>query len=76
MSNLYEDLQLAGANARAMGLSQLDNPYSKAENLPAVSGLSIEEVNSRYDAWDTGWTMENLMRPSSFDVLMAQLGRL
>lgn len=55
-------LQKDGANARAFGLSSLDNPYYQSDVMPGNTGEQIEEWNAKMEAWRTGWEMENLMR--------------
>lgn len=55
-------LQKDGANARAFGLSSLDNPYYQSDVMPGNTGEPIEEWNAKMEAWRTGWEMENLMR--------------
>lgn len=57
-----EDLQKAGANARAQGRSVFDNPFLKSENCPAHTGDTIKEWERKERAWNLGWEMENAMR--------------
>lgn len=61
---MLESVQQAGANARALGLVELDNPYYKSENIPAATGETIEQWSAKHDAWELGWLMEDAMRSS------------
>jgi hypothetical protein len=69
------DLQKQGANARALGRSVFDNPYLKAENLPVKTGETVEEWSAKNAAWELGWRMEDAMRPSALDGMIADLSR-
>lgn len=57
------ELQRLGANARAQGRSQFDNPLLKPDAMPAVTGKSLEEWSAEEAAWSLGWHAENAMRP-------------
>lgn len=46
-----------GAAMRAMGGSDLKNPW--LEKVPKNTGLSFEDHNSLWEAWQFGWNMEN-----------------
>jgi hypothetical protein len=52
----------AGATARALGKSKMDCPYYKADAVPAATGESIEEWLAKIEAWELGWTAEDMMR--------------
>lgn len=60
-----ERLQKAGANARALGHSSLDNPYLKSSAMPLATGDLTHEWLEKHDAWHLGWTMEDAMRRTS-----------
>lgn len=70
-----EELQRMGANARAVGKSEFDNPYYRVEMSPLASGMDPREWARREENWRIGWTVENLMRPSSLDTLLSSLTR-
>lgn len=57
-----ERLQLRGANARAMGLSFLDNPFYKSEAMPGHTGENVSEWERKARAWSDGWELENAVR--------------
>jgi hypothetical protein len=57
-----EALQKAGANARAFGRSEFDNPYYKTDNLPATTREPLEKWAVKAEAWHVGWVMENAIR--------------
>jgi hypothetical protein len=59
---LHEALQQQGAIAKALGRSQIDNPFLKTENMPAATGELIEIWNAKRDAWQMGYTIESMMR--------------
>ena len=62
MSADIEAIQKAGANARALGLTEFDNPYYVKTVMPAETGEPIEEWSAKAEAWLTGWKIENAMR--------------
>lgn len=51
------DIQRDGAIARALGKTEADNPYFKAENLPKVTGETPEQWSAKANAWDRGWKL-------------------
>jgi hypothetical protein len=57
-----EQIQKAGANARAIGKSKMDNPYYKPENMPAATGEPIREWETKAQLWDASWDIEDAMR--------------
>ena len=57
-----EEIQKQGANARAMNMSQVDNPFYRLENLPAKTGEELLDWEAKVLAWDIGWQMEDMMR--------------
>lgn len=57
-----DELQRAGANARARGESRFDNPYLKPQNMPSATGDTIEQWESKRSLWDLGWQAEEMMR--------------
>jgi hypothetical protein len=57
-----KQIQKDGANARAFGRSMFDNPYLKAEHLPAKTGETVEQWQVKHDLWELGWRAEDLMR--------------
>lgn len=58
----FHDLQRLGANARAQGRCEMDNPYLKDASLPRQSGDSFELWKEKHDAWHLGYIAENAMR--------------
>lgn len=58
----YEDIQKQGANARAMDLKLIDNPFYLSKNMPAATGETMVEWESKAAAWEIGWRVEDLMR--------------
>ncbi len=52
----------AGAEARARGASFLDNPYLRAEAMPAATGATLADWRALHDAWHRGWTLEDAIR--------------
>lgn len=59
---MREEIQKFGANARAQGLNELDNPYYKASNMPAATGEPVAEWQEKAEAWTFGWKMEDTIR--------------
>ncbi len=59
---MNEEIQLAGANARAAGTPNARNPYFAWDELPAATGETVEQWNAKVAAWDLGWRMEDAMR--------------
>lgn len=55
-------LEKDGANARALGLSEFDNPAYWAENLPRYTGEPTEVWAAKEAAWRRGWALEDAMR--------------
>lgn len=70
---MSEEIQKQGANARAMGISQFDNPYAKSAAMPAATGESIDEWQAKFDAWKLGWTAEDAMQPKPALALLRAL---
>ena len=66
-------IQKQGANARALGLSEFDNPFYKSEAMPRLSGESAEVWNAKQEAWNLGWHVENAMHISPVTQLVAFL---
>lgn len=62
MTGSQEDLQKAGAEARAHGLSALDNPFYRTPAMPAATGESFEDWDAKGRAWNLGWQMEDTIR--------------
>lgn len=58
----HEHLQRAGANACALGRSELDNPFLRSAACPAATGETLDVWMAKYDAWHLGFTLEALMR--------------
>ena len=58
-------LQQDGANARALGRSAIDNPFYKSDAMPGHTGEPVEQWNRKMEAWNLGWTIEDMMRPSN-----------
>lgn len=61
-ADLHTQIQKHGANARSRRESQFDNPYLRADHMPAATGESVEVWNAKHDAWEIGWRAEDLMR--------------
>lgn len=57
-----EEIQKLGAEARAQGRGEFDNPYYKAQNMPAKTGETIPEWEAKLAAWHFGWIMEDAIR--------------
>jgi hypothetical protein len=57
---LHDALQRDGARARALGRTAFDNPYLKPENMPAQTGETEDLWNAKRDAWQMGWTIEDV----------------
>jgi hypothetical protein len=62
MENDLQELQAQGANARALGRSELDNPFLKSAAMPAATGDAVEHWNAKAEAWALGWKIEDAMR--------------
>ncbi|MDR7145180.1 CrpP-related protein [Rhizobium sp. BE258] len=56
------DLQEAGARACVLGLAGHENPFLKADKLPAENHDGLADWLSRHDAWKFGWEAENASR--------------
>jgi hypothetical protein len=52
-------LRKAGAEARASGVSFMENPFLRHEALPGNSGERFEHWKDKHDAWDMGWKAED-----------------
>lgn len=61
----HEALQKAGANSRALGQSEIANPFLDPRNMPRATGDSVEDWQAKHDAWALGWKAEDLMRGDS-----------
>lgn len=57
-----EAIQTQGANARAAGRSELDNPYMKSDQMPGKTGEDLLTWSAKIDAWMLGWRAEDAMR--------------
>jgi hypothetical protein len=57
-----EQIQKAGANARALGRDRYSNPYYKVEHMPVNTGQTYEKWQADIDAWDLGWQMEDALK--------------
>lgn len=55
-------LQKDGATARALGKSEIDNPFYRPENCPAATGEATPEWEAKASAWRVGWLIEHEMR--------------
>lgn len=69
-----EELHRRGANARAAALSALDNPFYKAEAMPAATGESVERWLPKVQAWDLGWQIEDAIRGAQRSATRARAG--
>lgn len=52
------EIQKAGANARAMGRTEFDNPYLQESELPRATGEPVEKWLAKWEAWQLGWKLE------------------
>jgi hypothetical protein len=59
---MHEEIQDAGANARALGSPQLSNPYYRPKNMPAATGEDVRGWEAKAQAWNLGWEIEDTMR--------------
>lgn len=59
---ILRGIEKAGANARALGTPYFDNPYLKAEALPAATGEPTASWVRKHGAWAYGWEMEGAVR--------------
>lgn len=50
------DIAYSGRQARSMGLTQADNPYLKADNLPKATGEPHRCWQDKVEAWELGWS--------------------
>ena len=57
-----DEIQQAGANARALGIPYLGNPYYMRENMPAATGEEPASWSNKAAAWELGWKMEDARR--------------
>lgn len=57
-----DHLRRQGANARAFGQSEFDNPFYRPENMPAATGEAVSDWNAKAQAWRDGWLAEDLIR--------------
>ncbi len=55
-------LQKAGAESRAAGRTELDNPYYRKENMPPATGDTFELWALKEECWRLGWKIENMIR--------------
>lgn len=57
-----EQLERAGAVARAAGTSRFDSPLYAAERMPGSTGQSVKDWQDRASAWERGWVIEDAIR--------------
>lgn len=57
-----ESLFRVGAQARAHGLSTLDNPAYRSAAMPAVTGEPLGDWLAKEAAWSAGWSLEDAIR--------------
>lgn len=57
-----QEIEKRGANARAHGLDQLDNPYIQSEAAPGTTDEDPKEWGAKAAAWDRGWMIEDAIR--------------
>lgn len=53
---------MSGANAMALGMCFMDNPYYKQDAMPRATGESVEQWNRKAEAWNAGWAVEDIVR--------------
>ena len=56
-----EALRKAGSVARLHGTSLLYNPFLSLDAMPAVTGETDREWLDKYEAWKTGWELQDAM---------------
>lgn len=57
-----DDLVKSGAEARAHGFSEIDNPFYAAEKMPAYTGESPDAWAKKVESWHAGWKIEDAIR--------------
>jgi hypothetical protein len=56
-----EELRKAGSLARLQGTSLLYNPFLSLDAMPATTGETDREWIDKYQAWKTGWELQDAM---------------
>ena len=56
------EIQRLGATARAMGKSEIDNPYFAPDAVPAATGEAVESWAGKVEQWQLGWAIEDSIR--------------
>ncbi len=57
-----DDIQKLGAKAARDGLTILDCPFLKADQMPGHTGELISRWKAKVDAWEAGWVAETVSR--------------
>ena len=57
------ELKKMGCVACAAGNSILSNPFLVHEACPGVTGETIASWVEKVEAWDSGWNIQNALRP-------------
>ena len=52
----------AGAQARARGAGQFENPHYRSAAMPGATGEPFRSWHAKAEAWRRGWTVENAIR--------------
>lgn len=60
-----DDIQKLGEQAARKGLTLLDCPYLRAEEMPGHTGEPIALWRNRVSAWEAGWRREVRSRPAA-----------
>lgn len=58
----HQAMQKRGAEACAAGLSEIDCPLYRPEQMPAATGEPVSEWSARADAWRAGYVAESAIR--------------
>lgn len=54
----FEQLQIDGANAYRLGKNEFANPFYRSDQMPAATGETLEEWQSKLAAWELGYKAE------------------
>ncbi len=55
-------IEKRGANARAIGIAEIANPFYATNYMPAVTGEATEAWAQKAEAWHRGWVLEDAVR--------------
>jgi len=57
-----QDILRQGATARAVGRTEIENPFYQPEKMPSTTGEPVDAWASKAEAWNTGWRIEDAMK--------------